>query len=82
MEKSYQILRINKDSVTVLLQAGAQVLQQDVPVDDFDNTDQIQKDITEYVYKLEAEVEVMATEKPVTSKLSALVGQTVTVANR
>jgi hypothetical protein len=77
MNKSFDIIRINKQdgTITVLLKLDDKTLQQDVVVENFTDMDVITAEINRHLDKFEADITAAtkAEEVPVSPDLQALV---------
>lgn len=79
MDKSYQIIRVNKNemTLTVMLKYGDKTLQQDVPVDNFTDMPVIEASIQAHLDKLETDMKAIQGKEdlPVDPSIQAMVDQ-------
>ncbi len=67
MEKSYRLLRINKEemTLTVMLKYGDKELQQDVVVENFTDLKMINEEIGKHLDKLQEDMDVINEKKDI-----------------
>lgn len=81
--KSYKFIRLNPDyqTVTVLLSIDDNTLQQDVPVNNFDDVDAIKAAILPFLDKFEADLKLV--QPPETSQdVTDLIDQIITIESK
>lgn len=81
--KSYKFIRLNPEyqTVTVLLTIDEATLQQDVPVKDFDDVDEIKQAVLPFMDKFEEDLK-LSSQPEAAQEVQNLVDQTITVEDK